>query len=114
LVIAKARPRAGCTDNCQRVVKAILRVVFALNGSDGMYLLQLSCGLHTSNLIIPDLRKLNAIVDAYVIWLKALMSCLHTAAVKRQLSGELREKMPWIQDAKWNSFIRASRWAHQH
>ena len=99
LIESKARPRAGCSDNCPNVVKAIKEVVLAL-GPDPLRLLQLSCTIHTSILILLDLMKVDPTAHDYVFWLKGLIAFLRTSRMKASVRAVVSEKMPIILEAK--------------
>jgi hypothetical protein len=114
LLTAGARPRAGCSDNCRNVVKAIAQVVIALGSEDLLRLLQLSCAIHTELLTLVDLRKMHPTAAAYVSWLADVMRWLHSARVKMVLKNEVHDKMPLVQESKWSTLFKASRFVHEH
>ena len=57
LLAVKARPKAGCTDNCSNLLRAIKKLLLTLGGDDLLQLLQMSGGIHTSLLVPDDLAK---------------------------------------------------------
>jgi hypothetical protein len=59
-------------------------------------LLQLSCGIHRSLLVLDDLAKRVTDVAEYLRWLKDTMSFMHRPRIKRELPDHVREKMPMV------------------
>jgi hypothetical protein len=109
LLTVKARPRAGCTDNCSNVLRAIKKLLLAVGGADLLQLLHLSCAIHTSLLVLDDLAKRVTDVAEYLRWLKDAMSFMHRPRIKHDLQDHVREKMPMMQESKWNAKVKASR-----
>jgi hypothetical protein len=72
-----------------------------------LQLLQLSCRIHTSLLVVDDLAKRDADVAEYLRWLKDAMSFMHRPRIKHELPDHVREKMRMIQESKWNTKVKA-------
>jgi hypothetical protein len=113
LLAMKARPREGCTDNCSNLLRAFKKLLLTLGGDDLLQQqqqqqLQMSCGIHTSLLVLDDLAKGVTDVAEYLRWLKDAMSSMHRPRIKHELPDHVREKMPMIQKPNWNTKVKAS------
>jgi hypothetical protein len=81
----KAKIRAGTTDNCRNIVSAVEQFALKLDDGELLKLLQLSCGVHTSNLVFADVEKDCPIFAAFVRWLQEVGWFLRRADAKHEL-----------------------------
>jgi hypothetical protein len=102
---------AACTDNGSNLRKA-----FAMDGQPlsvqdlcGVPLLRTPCSIHTGNLILPDARRTVPVFNEFCEWLRPTMLHLRSKPVRAVLrSGGLTQKIPVIQDGKWNTWVKSA------
>jgi hypothetical protein len=116
LIAAGATVVASVTDNGANLVRAFNPLLdLTVQTESGAFILRISCGVHTTNLVLVDLARVFPVFGEFVDWLRSVINFLHLKNVKAavRMSG-IAAKIPHIQDAKWNTVVKSAAFMWEH